>query len=104
MEAWFAWHGSKAVFLGRLVPLFRSLISVPAGIDRMPVWPFLGLTLAGSLIWNSVLILAATVAGLVVLFVPGSCGSCGNGGRASGSKPAVIAKGGRGADATRGAG
>ncbi|MEW9873078.1 DedA family protein [Arthrobacter sp. HS15c] len=58
VEAWFARHGSKAVFLGRLVPLFRSLVSIPAGIDRMPLWRFLGLTLAGSLIWNSVLILA----------------------------------------------
>jgi membrane protein DedA with SNARE-associated domain len=92
VEAWFARHGSKAVFLGRLVPLFRSLIPIPAGIDRMPLWRFLGLTLAGSLIWNSVLslagyflganwqlveeyagalqlLVAATVAGLVVLFV-----------------------------------
>ena len=58
VEAWFARHGSKAVFLGRLVPLFRSLVSIPAGIDRMPLGRFLGLTLLGSLIWNSVLILA----------------------------------------------
>ncbi|MCU1516269.1 MAG: hypothetical protein JWQ75_990 [Pseudarthrobacter sp.] len=63
VEAWFARHGSKAVFLGRLVPLFRSLISIPAGIDRMPLGRFLGLTLAGSLIWNSVLILAGYVLG-----------------------------------------
>jgi membrane protein DedA with SNARE-associated domain len=58
VEAWFARHGSKAVFFGRLVPLFRSLVSIPAGINRMPVWRFLGLTFAGSLIWNSILILA----------------------------------------------
>jgi membrane protein DedA with SNARE-associated domain len=58
VEAWFARHGSKAVFFGRLVPLFRSLVSIPAGIERMPVWRFLGLTLAGSFIWNSVLIMA----------------------------------------------
>lgn len=58
VEAWFARHGSKAVFFGRLVPLFRSLVSIPAGIEKMPVWRFLGLTFAGSLIWNSVLIMA----------------------------------------------
>jgi membrane protein DedA with SNARE-associated domain len=58
VEAWFARHGSKAVLFGRLVPLFRSLVSIPAGIERMPVWRFLGLTFAGSFIWNSVLIMA----------------------------------------------
>ena len=58
VEAWFGRHGSKAVFFGRLVPLFRSLVSIPAGIARMPVWRFLGLTFAGSFIWNSVLIMA----------------------------------------------
>lgn len=55
---WFLRHGYKAVFLGRLLPLFRSLVSIPAGIERMPVLPFLGLTLAGSLVWNSVLVMA----------------------------------------------
>ena len=57
-EQWFARHGRKAVFFGRMVPIFRSLISVPAGVERMPVWQFLGLTLAGSLIWNTVFVLA----------------------------------------------
>jgi len=55
-EAWFARHGRKAVFFGRMIPIFRSLISVPAGIERMPVWQFLGLTLAGSLIWNGLFV------------------------------------------------
>ncbi|MER7830315.1 DedA family protein [Streptomyces sp. NPDC095602] len=57
-EAWFARHGTKAVFLGRMVPLFRSLISVPAGVERMPLPVFVMLTTLGSLIWNSVLVLA----------------------------------------------
>ncbi|MBX4334444.1 VTT domain-containing protein, partial [Mycobacterium tuberculosis] len=35
-EAWFDRHGRKAVFFGRMVPIFRSLISIPAGIERMP--------------------------------------------------------------------
>ncbi|MGK5643267.1 DedA family protein, partial [Streptomyces sp. URMC 126] len=40
-EAWFARHGTKAVFFGRMVPVFRSLISVPAGVERMPATTFL---------------------------------------------------------------
>lgn len=56
-ERWFAKHGSKAVFLGRMVPLVRSVISLPAGIERMPVWKFLTLTTLGSLIWNTAFVL-----------------------------------------------
>ncbi|MFG2723100.1 DedA family protein [Streptomyces sp. NPDC048416] len=57
-EAWFAKHGTKAVFFGRMVPIFRSLISVPAGLERMSMPVFLLLTTLGSLVWNSVLVLA----------------------------------------------
>jgi membrane protein DedA with SNARE-associated domain len=57
-EEWFAKHGTKAVFFGRMVPIFRSLISVPAGLERMPMPIFLLLTTLGSLIWNSVLVLS----------------------------------------------
>ncbi|SFA97509.1 membrane protein DedA, SNARE-associated domain [Amycolatopsis marina] len=57
-EAWFARHGTKAVFLGRMVPLFRSLISVPAGIERMRFPVFLALTTLGSLLWNTIFVLA----------------------------------------------
>ncbi|MBO4256229.1 DedA family protein [Streptomyces griseorubiginosus] len=57
-EEWFAKHGTKAVFFGRMVPIFRSLISVPAGLERMPMPVFLLLTTLGSLVWNSVLVLA----------------------------------------------
>jgi membrane protein DedA with SNARE-associated domain len=56
-EAWFARHGTKAVFFGRMVPIFRSLISVPAGIERMNIATFLLLTTAGSVIWNTVFVL-----------------------------------------------
>jgi membrane protein DedA with SNARE-associated domain len=62
-EAWFDKHGRKAVFFGRMVPIFRSLISVPAGIERMPLLPFVGLTLAGSLIWNSLFVYAGFALG-----------------------------------------
>jgi membrane protein DedA with SNARE-associated domain len=57
-EAWFARHGTKAVFFGRMIPIFRSLISVPAGIERMPLPTFLSLTAVGSLIWNAAFVLA----------------------------------------------
>ena len=56
--AWFGRHGRTAVFVGRLVPGVRSLISIPAGIDRMPLLRFCVFTTAGSLVWNAALILA----------------------------------------------
>ncbi|MFE5677779.1 DedA family protein [Streptomyces erythrochromogenes] len=62
-ERWFAKHGTKAVFFGRMVPIFRSLISVPAGLERMPLPIFLTLTALGSFIWNSCLIMAGYALG-----------------------------------------
>lgn len=46
-----------------MVPILRSLISVPAGMARMAALPFLLLTAAGSLIWNTVLVLAGAALG-----------------------------------------
>lgn len=57
-DRWFARHGSKTVFFGRMVPVFRSLISIPAGIEEMPWLRFVLLTAGGSLVWNTALILA----------------------------------------------
>lgn len=57
-EAWFAKHGGKAVFFGRMIPIFRSLISIPAGVERMPLARFLLYTALGSLIWNTVFVMA----------------------------------------------
>ncbi|MEW5660637.1 VTT domain-containing protein, partial [Streptomyces cinereoruber] len=48
----------KAVLLGRMVPIFRSLISVPAGVERMPLPLFVALTTLGSLVWNGILVMA----------------------------------------------
>jgi membrane protein DedA with SNARE-associated domain len=56
--AWFERHGAKAVFFGRMIPIFRSLISIPAGVTRMPLWKFGLLTGAGSLVWNTIFVLA----------------------------------------------
>lgn len=54
--AWFGRHGRSAVLGGRLVPMVRSFVSVPAGVVRMP-WPqFLAYTLVGSALWNGALI------------------------------------------------
>ena len=60
---WFARHGRSAVFFGRMVPIVRSFISVPAGVVRMPFGQFLLFTAGGSLIWNSVLIGLGVAAG-----------------------------------------
>lgn len=57
-EAWFLKYQTKAVFYGRMLPVFRSLISIPAGIERMKLSTFIILTAAGSLIWNTALIMA----------------------------------------------
>lgn len=57
-EAWFLKHGRKTVFFGRMIPIFRSLISIPAGMERMPLGGFTLLTTAGSLVWNTIFVLA----------------------------------------------
>jgi len=60
---WFEKHGRSAVFFGRMVPIVRSFVSVPAGVVRMPFGQFLLYTAGGSLIWNSVLIGLGVAAG-----------------------------------------
>ncbi|HET9005824.1 MAG TPA: DedA family protein [Actinomycetes bacterium] len=62
-EAWFHRHGRGTVFFGRMVPLFRSFVSIPAGIERMPMATFLLFTTLGSLIWNSVFVVAGYLLG-----------------------------------------
>lgn len=61
-DAWFHKFGAWAVLIGRLVPLVRSLISIPAGMAHMNFGVFLLFTTIGSLIWNSILVnVGATV-------------------------------------------
>jgi membrane protein DedA with SNARE-associated domain len=50
-ERWFDRHGAWAVFLGRLTPVVRSFISIPAGAFQTPLGAYTLLTLAGSAIW-----------------------------------------------------
>jgi membrane protein DedA with SNARE-associated domain len=55
-SAWFHRHGEPVVFFGRFVPIVRSMVSLPAGAQRMHLVPFVALTAAGSAMWNSALI------------------------------------------------
>lgn len=54
-DRWFRRHGNQAVFLCRLVPGVRTLISLPAGISNMPLVPFLIYSIIGTTIWVSFL-------------------------------------------------
>ncbi len=56
-EKWFARHGGTAVLVGRCVPVVRSLVSIPAGVERMPLGRFVAYTTAGSAVWNTALVL-----------------------------------------------
>ena len=51
-EAWFNKYGEWAVFVGRLLPVVRTFISIPAGLARMNLWRFSVYTFAGSFIWS----------------------------------------------------
>lgn len=62
-DAWFDRYGVWAVFFGRLVPVVRSLISVPAGMSGMKVKMFLLFTIAGTLIWNTILVVLGAAVG-----------------------------------------
>jgi membrane protein DedA with SNARE-associated domain len=54
-KQWFNKQGNKAVFIGRLVPGVRTLISVPAGMSNMPLLPFIFYTTLGSALWVGLL-------------------------------------------------
>src|SRR5271156_4532145 len=50
-ERWFERYGEPVVFFGRMVPLVRAFVSLPAGVARMPFWRFTVLSLLGSIPW-----------------------------------------------------
>lgn len=54
-ERYFNDHGNISTLIGRLVPVVRQLISIPAGLSKMPVVPFALFTFMGALAWNIVL-------------------------------------------------
>ncbi|MGC3861907.1 DedA family protein [Micromonospora chersina] len=55
-DRWFERHGRWAVLIGRVVPVVRSLVSVPAGANRMPLGEFVLLTTLGSGVWNTLIV------------------------------------------------
>lgn len=55
-DAWFDKYGYWTVFFCRMIPLIRSLISIPAGMSNMKFWVFLLFTTLGTLIWNVILV------------------------------------------------
>ena len=59
----FKQKGYKSVFFCRLVPILRSLISIPAGLSKMNFPIFIALTTIGSFIWNTILILLGNMVG-----------------------------------------
>ncbi len=58
VEIWFEKYGDKAVFFGRMIPVMREMISVPAGLLGMKFPKFILYTFAGSLVWSAGTILA----------------------------------------------
>jgi len=62
-DRFFARHGSKAAFFGRLIPVVRSLVSFAAGIAHMPLVPFTVFTALGSLPFTFALVFAGVQLG-----------------------------------------
>jgi membrane protein DedA with SNARE-associated domain len=60
---WFYRHGTKAVLLGRLVPGIRTIISLPAGISRMRLAPYLVYSTIGTTLWTVLLTYAGYLLG-----------------------------------------
>ena len=56
VEKWFQKYGDKAVLFGRMIPVFREMISIPAGLLKMKFTKFIGYTILGSCGWSMLLI------------------------------------------------
>jgi membrane protein DedA with SNARE-associated domain len=54
-EQFFLRHGGKTIFISRFIPVVRHLISIPAGLARMPLIPFILYTAVGAALWNGFL-------------------------------------------------
>lgn len=63
VQAWFQQRGETAVGIGRLVPGIRTYISIPAGISRMPLLPYLIYSSLGTAVWLSFLTYAGYILG-----------------------------------------
>lgn len=62
-NSWFNRYGYRTIFFCRMIPLVRSLISIPAGMANMKFSLFVLYTTAGTLIWNIVLVCAGAILG-----------------------------------------
>lgn len=62
-ERWFERHGYLFVFLGRMMPTIRSLVSIPAGLVKMPLTPFLIWSSIGTLGWTAMLAIGGWILG-----------------------------------------
>lgn len=74
-EGWFQRYGDWVVLFARVVPVARSIVSIPAGTMKMPVLRFVLLTTVGSAVWNAILIGAGVVLGANWQAVSGWMGS-----------------------------
>ncbi|MEG1555527.1 MAG: DedA family protein [Bacteroidales bacterium] len=61
-EDYFIKHGNSSTFIGRLVPGIRQLISIPAGLAKMKLGPFILFTVLGSAAWNIILAILGYIA------------------------------------------
>jgi len=68
VEIWFEKYGDKAVFLGRMVPVMREMISVPAGLLKMKIPKFIFYTFTGSCVWSAGTILSGYYFGEAIGF------------------------------------
>ncbi len=62
-EQWFEKRGEYTIFISRFIPVVRHLISIPAGIGKMPLKRFVLYTIAGASMWNFILIYAGYLLG-----------------------------------------
>ena len=64
VERWFEKYGDKAVLFGRMIPVFREMVSIPAGLLKMKVKKFLAYTILGSCGWGVTMVLIGYFFGL----------------------------------------
>lgn len=62
-DSWFESYGTLTVLLCRMVPIMRSVISIPAGLVRMPMGRFVVYTFLGSAVWNTALVVGGSILG-----------------------------------------
>ncbi|WP_430791114.1 DedA family protein [Virgibacillus flavescens] len=62
-DDWFDRYGYWTVLFCRMIPLIRSLISIPAGMSNMKFWLFLLFTTVGTLVWNIILVTVGAALG-----------------------------------------